>query len=181
MKKLSNFFYNRTNGYLVLGFLALQFIFSGLILPYFQKQFDPELNRGLMDLSFGFTPENGYNIIESYGEKGREVYLFVESFIDILYPIAYTISSILLLSFLFKKNGFTKYPLLNLLPLIGMVFDMLENFGIIQILKAFPEKVDFWAKFASNSGILKWGFFGITLTITLISLIMWGFNALRKK
>ena len=181
MKKLSDFFYNRTNGYLVLGFLALQFVFSGLLLPYFQKQFDPNLNLGLMDLNFGFTPEKGYSIIESYGENGRKIYLFVESFIDILYPIVYTTGLILLLSFLFKKNAFTKYRLLNILPFGGMVFDMGENFGIVQMLKAFPEKVDFWAKFASNSGMIKWLFFVTASVIVLISLVMWAVKSLPKK
>lgn len=182
MKKLSDFFYSRANGYLVLAFLAAQFLFSGAILPHFQKQFDPELNRGLMDLSFGFTPEKGYSIIESYGEKGREVYLLVESLIDIIYPIVYTIAFILLISFLFKKNAWSngKWAILNILPLLGMIFDMLENFGIVQMLRAFPEKVDFWAKFASNSGLIKWGFAGATLIITLVSLVGWGVKALKR-
>ena len=180
MKKLSEFFYAKANGYLVLGFLALQFIFSGLILPYFQKQFDPEMNRGLMDLSFGFTPEKGYSIIESYGKKGREVYLFVEYFIDILYPIAYTAAFILLLSFLFKKNNWNLGSL-NLLPLGCLTFDLCENFGIIIMLKAFPEKVDFWATFSSNLGMIKWVFAGLTVITVVISLVMWGIIALRKK
>jgi hypothetical protein len=181
MKKLSNFFYTQANGYFVLGFLALQFTFSGVILPYFQKQFDPELNRGLMDLSFGFTSEKGYSIIESYGENGRKVYLFVESFVDILYPITYTIAFILLVSFLFKKNGWNqKLAVLNILPILGMLFDMLENFGIIQMLRNFPEKVDFWATFASNSGLVKWFFAGITVLMALSGLIAWGIKALKK-
>ncbi len=179
MKKLSDFFYSRANGYLVLGFLALQFTFSGLILPHFQKQFDPQLNLGLMDLSFGFTPEKGYSIIENYGEKGREVYLFVASFIDVLYPIAYTTAFILLLSFLFKKNGWN-VGLLNLLPLGCLSFDLGENFGIIKMLSAFPEKVDFWASFSSNFGMLKWIFAGLTIIVVVISLVMWGVNALKK-
>jgi hypothetical protein len=179
MKKLSDFYYAKANGYLVLGFLALQFIFSGLILPYFQKQFDPELNRGLMDLSFGFTPEKGYSILESYGEKGREVYLFVESFIDVLYPFAYTTAFILLLSFLFKKNGWNLGSL-NLLPLGCLVFDLCENLGIVKMLNAFPEKVDFWASFSSNLGMIKWVFAGLTVITVVISLVMWGMKALRK-
>lgn len=183
MKKLSNFFYVRANGYLVLGFLALQFTFSGAILPYFQKQFDPELNRGLMDLSFGFTPEKGYSIIESYGEKGREVYRFVESFVDVIYPIAYTIAFILLVSFLFKKTGWNKqrFAILNVIPIGGLVFDLLENFGIVQMLRLFPEKIDFWATFASNSGLIKWLFAGITILMVLCGLIAWGVKVLRNK
>lgn len=183
MTKLSNYFYNRTNGYLVLGFLAMQFVFSGAILPYFQKQFDPDLSRGLMDLSFGFTPERGYSILESYGEEGRKVYQFVESFVDIIYPIIYTTAFILLISFLFNKNNWNarKVGILNIVPLAGMVFDMLENFGIIQMLRAFPEKVDFWAKFASNAGLIKWGFAGITILLVLGGLIVWILSLLRKK
>ena len=180
MKKLSDFFYSKANGYLVLGFLAAQSVFSGAILPYFQKQFDPEMNRGLMDLSFGFTPEKGYSILESYGEKGREVYLFVESFVDIVYPLIYTTAFILLLSFLFKKNG-CNLGSLNLLPLGSLAFDLCENFGIVKMLNAFPEKANFWAAFSSNLGIVKWVFAGLTIIAILISLVMWGVNALRKK
>ena len=180
MKKLSDFFYSKANGYLVLGFLAAQFTFSGAILPYFQKQFDPELNHGLMDLSFGFTPEKGYSIIESYGQKGREVYFFVESFVDIIYPLTYTTAFILLLSFLFKKNAWSLGSL-NLLPLGCLVFDLCENLGIVKMLKVFPEKADFWASFSSNLGMVKWVFAGLTVITVLISLVMWGVNALRKK
>jgi hypothetical protein len=180
MKKLSDFFYKQANGYLVLAFLAAQFTFSGVILPYFQKQFDPELNRGLMDLSFGFSAEKGYNILESYGEKGREVYFFVESFIDVIYPITYTIAFILLLSFLFKKNNLN-LGLLNLLPLGCLIFDLGENFGIVKMLKAFPERVDFWASFSSNVGMVKWVFAALTVLIVLGSLLMWSINALRKR
>lgn len=180
MKKLSDFFYSKANGYLVLGFLAAQFTFSGAILPYFQKQFDPELNRGLLDLSFGFTPEKAYSILESYGEKGREVYLFVESFVDIVYPITYTTAFILLLSFLFKKNSWNVGSL-NLLPLGCLVFDLCENLGIIKMLNTFPEKANFWANFSSNLGMAKWVFAGITVIVVLITLVMWGANSLRKK
>ncbi len=183
MKKLSNFFYARTNGYLALGFLALQFLFPGVILPHFQKQFDPAMNRGLMDINFGFSPEKGYSIIESYGEQGREVYFFVESFVDVLYPIVYTLAFVLMISFLFKKNGWNigKIAILNILPLAGMVFDMLENFGIVQMLRAFPEKTDFWANFASNAGMVKWVFAVTGILLFLVSLAGWGLKAVRSK
>lgn len=183
MKKLSKFFYAKASGYLVLVFLALQFIFSGAILPYFQKQFDPELNRGLMDLSFSFTPEKGYSIIESYGEKGRDVYLFVESFVDVIYPIAYTIAFILLVSFLFKKNEWNmqRFAILNVIPIGGLVFDLFENLGIIQMLRVFPEKIDFWATFASNSGLIKWIFAGITVLMILCGLVSWGIKATKNR
>ncbi|GGD53643.1 hypothetical protein GCM10011514_17220 [Emticicia aquatilis] len=183
MKKLSNFFYTRASGYLVLGFLALQFTFSGAILPYFQKQFDPELNRGLMDLSFGFTPDKGYSIIESYGEKGREIYLFVESFVDVIYPIIYTLSFIMLVSFLFKKNQWQmqRFSVINVIPIGGLIFDLCENYGIVQMLRAFPEKVEFWATFASNSGLIKWIFAGITVLMVLCGLVGWAIKALKNR
>lgn len=181
MKKLSSFFYEKTNGYLVLSFLALQFIISGVILPYFQKQFDPELNKGLMDLSFGFTPERGYEIINSYGEDGRRVYFFVESFIDVIYPIIYSTAFVLLISFLMKKNQWKSYLTINLIPYGSLVFDLLENLGIVIMLKSFPERVDFWAKLASNAGIAKWFFAGVTLIVVFINLISWGINVIKKK
>jgi hypothetical protein len=180
MNKLSNFFYEKTSGYLVLSFLALQFIISGLILSYFQKQFDPELNKGLMDLSFGFTPERGYKIIKSNGEEGRKIYLLVESFVDIIYPIVYSTAFVLLISFLIKKNGWDIYKNLNLLPYGSLIFDIIENVGIIKMLTEYPQMSNFWASNASYAGMLKWVFAGLTLAIVLICLIMWGIATIRK-
>ena len=62
-----------------------------------------------------------------------------------------------------------------------MIFDIFENFGIIQMLRTFPGKVDFWATFASNSGLVKWSFAGITVLMALCGLIGWAIKSFKNQ
>ena len=71
--------------------------------------------------------------------------------------------------------------ILNVIPIGGLVFDLFENFGIVQMLRSFPEKVDSWATFASNSGLIKWIFAGITILMVLCGLVAWGIKALKNR
>lgn len=71
--------------------------------------------------------------------------------------------------------------ILNVIPIGGLIFDLCENYGIVQMLRVFPEKVDFWATFASNSGLIKWIFAGITVLMVLCGLVGWGIKALKNR
>ena len=73
-----------------------------------------------------------------------------------------------------------RFAVINVIPIGGLIFDLCENYGIVQMLRAFPEKVDFWATFASNSGLIKWIFAGITVLMVLSALVAWGVKALKK-
>lgn len=52
-----------------------------------------------MDMRFGFTENDVLSFFTLLGAEGRSVYLFVESVVDVLYPLAYTGFSVLVLSF----------------------------------------------------------------------------------
>lgn len=182
LKKLSNWIYNKAHGGLVLLFFSLQILFTGFILPHFQQQFQPATGSGLLDLTFGFDTATVYQIFESYGAAGRDIYLQVEAFWDVLYPLVYTTFNVLLVSFLVRKSfpENTKLRLLNLLPFVSMLADLAENFGIVQLLGQFPNLSDSWVSFASVSGIIKWIFAGTGIAITLALLLSWLTKAVRK-
>lgn len=182
LKKLSDWIYERAHGGLVLFFLALQFSFTSFILPYFQKQFQPTGSSELLDLKFGFDLPTASQILDSYGEAGRSVYLQVESVWDLLFPLVYTVLNVLLISFLLRKTfpENKKLRLLNLLPFVNMFFDFGENFGIIQLLNEFPNLSEFWVNFASTFGIIKWIFSGIGIALTIALLLSWLTKAVRR-
>lgn len=179
LKKLSNWIYERTHGGLVLLFLGLQMIYASIILPMFQ----PKNNAELLDLQFGFDKATAYRILESYGEAGRADYLQLAMVWDVLFPIIYTISNVLLISFLVRKAfpENQKLRLLNLVPLISMLLDFTENFGNVQLTKEFPNLSDFWVDFASNAGMIKWVFSGIGIAITVALLIVWLTKVVRRR
>ncbi|MDP5139828.1 MAG: hypothetical protein NWP83_05075, partial [Spirosomaceae bacterium] len=124
-KQLSNWIYNKAHGGLVLLFLGLQTVYASVILPRFQ----PKNNEELLDLQFGFDKATAYRILESYGEVGRAEYLQFATVWDIIFPIIYTVSNILMVSFLVRKSfpNNLKLRLLNLLPLISLFLDSLDD------------------------------------------------------
>lgn len=183
MDKLTTFVYNRTNGYLVLGLIAFVMCFSAIIFPHQQKQFDPDGSLGTLDLKFGFTVQEGVELFEKYGENGRAVYQFTESVIDYIYPVIYTIEMIFLLAFLFKKNKWSQkfLSVLIITAVVAMLADMCENYGIIQMLKSFPNPNEAMANFGSNAGKIKWIALGVMMLVNIFGLLSWGWRSLLKK
>ncbi|RYU95206.1 hypothetical protein [Emticicia agri] len=183
LTSLSNFARRYALGRNVLIFFCLQMLISAGILPYMQGKFDPTGIVGVLDLMFGFTPDEAYDKLNAYGEEGRKYYLFAEAVIDIIYPIIYTITNVLLLSYVFKKgfapNSFIHQ--LNIFPILATIGDFAENAGIIAMLNAFPERADAAASFASNAGMFKWIAFGMSIALFLIGVIAWIVKVVKKK
>ena len=73
-------------------------------------------------------------LFEQLGQEGRAVYLYQQIPLDLIYPGLFIISNFLLLAYVFKKmevqNAWIYY--LCSIPVIGGIFDYLENFGTIK-------------------------------------------------
>lgn len=183
LSSLSKLAHRYATGRNVIIFFCLQMIISAGVLPYMQNKFDPTGTLSVVDLMFGFTPDEAYDKLNAYGEEGRKSYFFAEAVIDIIYPVIYTITNILLLSYVFKR-GFKAGSFiqqLNIFPILAMIGDFAENAGIIGMLNAFPERADSAANFASNAGMLKWVAFGISIALFLIGIIAWIVATIQKK
>ncbi|MFD2522457.1 hypothetical protein [Emticicia soli] len=183
LSSLSNLARRYASGLNVLIFFVLQMIISAGILPYMRSKFDPQMILGVLDLKFGFTANEAYNILVAYGEEGRKYYLWVEAFIDVVYPLIYTTTNVLLLSYVFKR-GFTPSSFmqqLNIFPILATIGDFAENAGIIAMLNAFPERADAAANFASAAGMFKWIAFGTSIALFLIGIIAWIIAAVKNK
>ncbi len=183
LSSLSKLAHRYASGRNVLIFFCLQIIISAGILPYMQGKFDPTGTLSVLDLMFGFTPDEAYDKLNAYGEEGRKYYFFAEAVIDIIYPVIYTITNILLLSYVFKR-GFAARSFmqqLNIFPILATIGDFAENAGIITMLNAFPERADRAAVYASNAGMFKWVAFGISIALFLVGIIAWIIATVKKK
>lgn len=91
-------------------------------------------------LPIGYEPDYILSLFDKLGEQGRNVYLHQQLPVDLIYPFLFSITYFLVIFYLLQKlqklNSETYY--LGLLPLMGGLFDYLENFVLIYMLEAYP-------------------------------------------
>jgi hypothetical protein len=118
----------------------------------------------------------GYNIqyvntlFNVLGRVGRESYLYHQLPLDLTYPFLFGISSCLVLAFFLNKSGKLDSWLfyLCLIPLFSGFFDYCENFGIIGMLRLYPNINKFQVQITSVFTVLK----SVLTTIYFIVLII---------
>ena len=132
----------------------------------------------ILDLEFGFNYETAYYILTALGEDGRAFHLTRIMPLDFPFPFTAMLFLAVFIALLLKhiapQKPFFKYLLF--LPVLYMIFDFVENIGIIALLVNFPDLPEWAVLLASASGMLKsifsWGSFiaiGILFVIFLYS------------
>lgn len=182
LTKFSTFFHRWATGWNVLIFLALQILFNAVVFPYFQAYDSTGNALPVLDLMFGFDTETVMHTLESYGAEGRDKMLFIGQVVDSIYPIVYTLLDILAISFLFSKflAPGSKLHLLNLLPILTMVFDFIENYFIGKLITSYPNLRDETVRMASLFNQLKWISAALCIFFILCGLIGWMVKGRKK-
>ena len=170
----------------VLILLALYLLFPLFFLPSAGKALQEASGQAdyqPLDLRPGFSPDEAWQALEVLGPDGRQSYLRSETIMDVAYPLTYGFFFALLISFLFQKIGrrFERFAWLAWMPLAAMLFDFLENMGIVNLIHHFPERADGWAQLASIAGIIKFAFFGLGVVSILAGLIGWVWVLFKKR
>ena len=126
------------------------------------------------DLSFGLSQEEVYQDLKCLGEPGRSVYKKESVQKDSLYPVSYGLffafTLFALSSLLFRRRWIV--IVITILPLIGMLFDFLENYQLRKLMDQFPELQQGTVTLASVANIGKWSFIYVSIAFTLI-LAVW--------
>ncbi|MFO7862420.1 MAG: hypothetical protein R6U85_00320, partial [Salinivirgaceae bacterium] len=136
--------------------LILYIIFSVVIFPFFKNLYGLQ-DQALLDVLFGFTPERAYEIITDYGNLGRRGIFIITGIVDFLYPLIYGPLLALLLSRLIINLDCTiSGRLIILVPFVAVLFDYIENAGIIFMIADYPNMNIAIAWLTSIAGILKW-------------------------
>ena len=133
------------------------------------------------DTSFFYTVEKLYQIIEEYGEAGRQYYINSRFTFDVAWPIVYGFFLITALSLIFKKPiGGKSFHMFNLLPLFGLVFDFLENITIVYSMFRYPE-FTFIAYLAPYFTLMKWLLLYLSFVLLIIGLVIKSFQIFRRR
>jgi hypothetical protein len=123
------------------------------------------------DLEFGYTADQIYTWLTAYGERGRSFYLLTALFVDMVYPIIYTLAfifafvTILENSFPRLVNSLHKY---TFLPVLVLILDVIENSCSAILLLNYPVQLPNLVAFASALTQTKWLI--ILLLLTALSL-----------
>lgn len=116
-----------------------------------------------IDLQFAYTPEQAYELIDSYSDEVRSTYAFGEMTVDVVYPIAYTLLLSVTLMLLYPQNWKLAW-----LPYVIFASDMLENTGIVTMLYSYPAKLITVAWITSGFSTIKWSLVLLVLVIILV-------------
>ena len=131
----------------------------------------------LLDMMpMGYDREYINNLFETLGQKGRNIYLYNQIPVDMIYPLLFSISYCLLIAYFLKKldKVNSAYFFLCWLPIIAGMADYFENFGIIMMLVNYPE-IDSILVFLTNLFTLVKSLLTTVYFVTLI-IIMTGFG-----
>ncbi|KAN0042502.1 hypothetical protein ACTFIV_005069 [Dictyostelium citrinum] len=169
LRSLSNKLRNLTGSpYVLFPTLVLAFFVFNLM----SSKIISQLSINLLDSYLvGYTKNQAIQTLELLGPKGRDLYMTMyTSYYDIIFPILLAIIVISMLSktypILGSENQRSFSDLYNLIPILGLIFDELENYCHYQILKNYPSStIDSYIYFGSYFCFLKYVFifFGIFL------------------
>ena len=174
MRKTSNFLLNVSIGWVTLASVVIFLLFTALVLPKQAGQATPSMQAvGSPDLSFFYSPNELYGMAEAYGPEGRNEYIRARLTFDIIWPIVYALFLTTSISWIYSGSFDTGslWQQANLIPLIGMLFDYLENLSTSVVMFRYPDTtpvIDFLAPIFTAS---KWIFVNGSFVILLIGIV----------
>ena len=175
LKKLSFSFQKFSTGPVTLIALIIFLLFTALVLPAQSSKAD-EINGGAAtpDLSLFYTPNELYQMAESYGPDGRAAYIHVRWTFDVAWPLVYTFFLVASISWLFGK-GFpveSRWQFANLVPVLTALLDFLENASTSLVMARYPLSTPVVVTFAPFFTFFKWIFVSVSFVLLLVGLAL---------
>lgn len=146
--------------------LAVVFLFFMLYLfPTYQAEINDIAGYEiqLLDGRFSYTKTVVTKAFEAMGGEGRKMYQFIVGFIDMIYPVVYGCLFFLLLVKLTKRNLSSRLKLIYFIPLMAVLFDYIENIGILKMLNNYPSIPESQVNINSLATSMKWIFVLLSL------------------
>ncbi|MBI5965756.1 MAG: hypothetical protein HY863_19940 [Chloroflexi bacterium] len=170
--KLSRRLRKYAKGWLIVVLFLVDAVFTFFLMPFINAFIARTSTAPVPDLMFFYTPQTVYTAIANYGEYLRRFNITVNLTVDLVYPLVYTLFFSLLITWLFKK-GFSpnsEMQMLNVVPFVTLLFDLLENFGLVTMLSIYPATPVNLAWATAIFSAAKWIFAGMSILLMLIGI-----------
>ena len=172
MKNKLQYIYQNVSTKQVLIFFILFVLFTSLALPFVSSYTTKVIGVSESpDTSFNFHLDHLFDIVDSYGERGRLFYVTMRWTFDIVWPLIYTVFLVSSIAYLARRSNckFGYKPLY--FPLLAVLFDFLENINATIIMLLYPKRIDFFGYMLIGSSIMKWAMIGISFGVVIIFFI----------
>ncbi|HEX3002102.1 MAG TPA: hypothetical protein VHN82_07025 [Methanoregula sp.] len=138
---------------------------------------------GILDMEVFYTPEQAYSFLAAMGEAGRLFELTRIIPLDLLVPLFYGLFLSAFISWLLHLwlPEKSRWHRLNVIPVIGALFDYIENLGIISMLLAWPMEMYSIAQITMAATLLKFGFSILAFVIVLGAIAGWLVTAVQQR
>ena len=136
------------------------------------ESYAPEMK--IFDLSpSGYSYDYAINLLSTLGNDGREEYLNTQLPLDFIYPALFSISSFLLLAWLFSKRNDkgSRIFYFCFVPIIAGIFDYLENIQIVLMILNYPDITRAQVILSSAFTIAKSGLTSLFFLILFFAII----------
>jgi len=171
---LSDRLHSWAKGWVVL--LAIAAFLVLVNLPFF----DPALVSTSLDGRPGYTPREAFATIASYSDTERTQMIWIHA-LDVVLLTVYTAMFCLSISWLFQRS-FTPHSImqrLNVVPILGGLFDVLENVWIVTLILLHPARPTAIAWLATISTTAKYAAGLPIVLLLLIGLVKAATNRFR--
>jgi hypothetical protein len=163
----------RSTGKVALAGVVLFLVFTAIVLPNQAAQSEDYTgDAGSPDQSFFYTPEDLYRMAEAYGPGGRQAYITARFTFDLVWPLVYLIFLGTSLGWLCGKlfEPYSRWRSWVSLPLLGALFDYLENIAAAIVMARYPGSSPVAAAAAPIFTVLKWSMIGFSFLVVLVLL-----------
>jgi len=148
-----------STGWAALSALVIFILFAVLVLPGQSTTAEQVAgDAGSPDTSFYYSARELYQMADAYGAEGRSAYIRARFTFDLVWPLVYTAFLVTAIGWVFG-NAFrsdSRWQLANLLPLLGALFDYLENVSTSLVMGRYPDQTSVVAALAPIFTSLKW-------------------------
>ncbi len=163
------------SNYITIIILGLLFLFfMAYLFPLYQVEVNDIAGKPVqsLDTRFSYAKNDVLQLFEAVKVEGREKMEFISGVVDMIYPLIYGIFFFLLTTKVTDSFSNKKLRIIRFLPLIGMLFDYIENFSILNMLNAYPMISEKQVFISSSATSLKWIFLITSISLMIILIVI---------
>ena len=184
MKKLSDYFYDKSNLIVAIILTVICFSYAFTVLVDASKCFEVQGSEVTsLGVKLGFGHADVVSFFSARTPEMIECYKDLLIVWDNIFAVLYGLMYLTWLSLLLKPFR-NKVRFLNLLPIVQVIFDWLENFQLTGIANSFlaGETISSTPSlFASSFSMFKWIASGIMFVVILVGVVLRIINAIKSK
>jgi hypothetical protein len=179
---VSRWLYRVSAGWMVLTAVLVFILFTALVLPGQTRNGPESEGAGSPDLSIYYSAGELYDMAEGFGQSGRDAYVYTRFTFDLVWPLVYTFFLVTTISWIYQRvlpSG-SRWRVINLLPLLGMLGDYLENISTSIVMWRYPQLTPVLDWMAGIFTATKWLLITGSFIALLAGIVLVGWQLIRK-